>query len=432
VSPREQLLASMGADKKKPARGLNEKWETYVLNPGPLATEMPILWIRRGPKNATEVQNEIRKVTTCIVYYEERNRLILKHKKGVHKISLDDYSQYKIWESVFKSSNIANEDNKILFTAAVQKAIKSITSATRDFDNRDVFSTHYVQNRLLGDSREDMKKVSVIREMIGCPSDEILTLLGWTQTESKLDKKVLITITAQNDFSIREGSGIAPSYTAISKLDYSEWSILTNGKRWRLYTNKISASNTNYFEIILDPANDKITRYLIAIFSRTAYKDRDGKADIDIFFDQGRTYARELEEDLASRLLGPRGLFLDIVKGVLDHDMKRRFKDAELDSARQAAQKILYRVWFLAYAEAKNLLPTHNEKYLPISLRAIRPLLDSYVEDANGHSCWDALLKLFKGIRDGNPEHGLPQYNGDLFAYDAQIDGIVIRNRLSQ
>lgn len=127
--------------------------------------------------------------------------------------------------------------------------------------------------------------------------------------------------------------------------------------------------------------------------------------------------------------MGADGLFLDIVKGVLDHDLKKVFTSEELEEAKQKSLKIMYRVWFLAYAESRNLLPVRDEKYKPISLRNLRSRLDSYQSQPDGSQCWNALLKLFEGVRKGSPEHNLPQYAGALFEYVLPIDGITIKNR---
>ena len=89
----------------------------------------------------------------------------------------------------------------------------------------------------------------------------------------------------------------------------------------------------------------------------------------------------------------------------------------------------MYRVWFILYAESRNLLPVRDQRYSPISLRSVHAALDKYEDDPDGRSCWEAMLKLFSCIRDGSPRHNLPQYNGGLFGAKADVDGISIRNK---
>lgn len=225
------------------------------------------------------------------------------------------------------------------------------------------------------------------------------------------------------------GGQVAPSYIAISALSDSRWVILTNGKVWRLYTSRISASTTNYFEITLDPENELITKYLVAIFDKSVYDVREGQVAIDQYFDEGKKLALELEEDLASTIMHKDALFVDIVKGVLDHNIKTTYNRDELEHAKYTALRVMYRIWFVLYAESRDLLPVHNEKYIPISLRFMRDKLDEYLEEPDGHGCWKALLKLFKGIREGSVEHNLPQYDGELFKDVNDIEGINVRNK---
>ena len=109
--------------------------------------------------------------------------------------------------------------------------------------------------------------------------------------------------------------------------------------------------------------------------------------------------------------------------------MKRKFRKADLARAKETALAVMYRVWFILYAESRNLLPVGDPKYSPISLRSVHAALDKYEADPDGCECWSALLRLFECIRDGSPRHNLPQYNGGLFGARADVDGIGVRNR---
>ena len=150
---------------------------------------------------------------------------------------------------------------------------------------------------------------------------------------------------------------------------------------------------------------------------------------IDEFFDRAHLKAAALECDLRTKILGTDGLFLDIVKGVLDHDMRKKFSPTHLAAAKETALTVMYRVWFVLYAESRNLLPVSDPKYRPISLRTMHAALDGYEGDPDGHDCWNALLRLFEGIRDGSPKHNLPQYDGDLFCIRPNVDNILVRNK---
>ncbi len=46
--------------------------------------------------------------------------------------------------------------------------------------------------------------------------------------------------------------------------------------------------------------------------------------------------------------------------------MKRKFRKADLARAKETALAVMYRVWFVLYAESRNLLPVGDPKYLKV------------------------------------------------------------------
>ena len=265
-----------------------------------------------------------------------------------------------------------------------------------------------------------------------------LSLLGWTNLQESggvyrsrtIPNASILVVERGLDFGMqRSAEDVAPSYRAVAELENTPWVILTDGLTWRLYTSRVSASTTNYFEISLSVKKAIILRYLAAIFGADAYLKKDGKTGIDIIFDDGKNYVQELEENLADRILKPDGVFVDLVKGILDHDGKRRYTDDDLKKVKEIALKIMYRLWFLLYAESRDLLPVRDERYNPLSLAILRSSLDGMEEMPEEDGCWSHVLGLFKGVRSGSPKHNLPQYSGGLFKNDPEIDHITIRNR---
>ena len=118
------------------------------------------------------------------------------------------------------------------------------------------------------------------------------------------------------DFGVQRSSeDVAPSYRAVAELRNTPWVILTDGITWRLYTSKVSASTTNYFEISLEVKKTIVLRYLAAIFGAASYAKRDGKADIDVIFDDGKNYVQELEENLTEKNTEARRSLCQLGKG---------------------------------------------------------------------------------------------------------------------
>ena len=84
----------------------------------------------------------------------------------------------------------------------------------------------------------------------------------------------------------------------------------------------------------------------------------------------------------------------------------------ELDRAIEAAQGLLDRILFIAFAEDRGLLPDRN-------------LLKhtSFVRVA-GLTAWQAFQLLFRSIDKGDSLNGIPKYNGNLFKPDPILDDL--------
>ena len=68
-----------------------------------------------------------------------------------------------------------------------------------------------------------------------------------------LHRRTVVIVERGQDFGVQRSSeDVAPSYRAVAELRNTPWVILTDGITWRLYTSKVSASTTNYFEINLE------------------------------------------------------------------------------------------------------------------------------------------------------------------------------------
>ena len=413
---------------------LEEGWLCYSLNHDRPTRDVPVLLIEHGPKNVSEIKKQLRNADTYIALFVEQGTLILRILDQEWSAQMRTDAECEEIAAVLSSQNVAGCRSYMDMQLKIADVIEALPNATRDFDNRGLFPTHYLLGRIFDDVRRDIDaEIIKVRDKIGGRSAEILRALGWEIPDSGWVHRIgetAIVITDQEDFGIRtRKSDIAPSYTAVAELRTSRWTILTNGKKWRLYSSRISASSTNYFELTPVAGRDATARYLVAVFGEASHRRIGGMADIDIFFDEGRKYATDLEENLAKRVMSEDGVFLDIVSGVLDHDRRKRFGSDELERAKQDSLRIMYRIWFLAYAESRSLLPVRDALYKPLSLQSLHSRLGSHEEEPNGAGCWDELLKLFEGIRSGSRKHNLPQYNGGLFSFAERIDGISVRNR---
>ena len=401
-------------------------------------TPVPVLLFDHKAKAISDAKSQVSGIFHCVALFHLKSSYSIFFKSGSYSavFGLDSNDACDQIQTVLSTADFASADSKVKARLAIRKTIENIPTTTSNFNNRGVFSTHYLKGRLL--ERNGNAKADGLEAAWEGNTKKSLGLLGWRDLDESNNvyrsnaspQATVVVVERGQDFGVQRSSdGVAPSYRAVAELRNTPWVILTDGITWRLYTSRVSASTTNYFEISLEVKKAIVLRYLAAIFGAASYAKRDGKADIDVIFDDGKNYVQELEENLAERILKPDGVFVDLVKGKLNHDGKRRYADDELTNAKKIALKIMYRVWFLLYAESRDLLPVRDERYRPLSLTSLRNGLDGMEGSPEDHDCWDRVLKLFAGVRNGSPEHNLPQYNGELFKNDPEIDGIKMRNK---
>ena len=418
-----QLLASFGVSLETKRRIQLDGWDCYSVNHDSHSRDAPILLVESGPSKISEIKKIAKNYDTCVIIATHLQKLLIKTIDKSYAVSLESTTEYSEIVKILESQNVGAAKNELELNAYLENVIDVIPNVVGDFENRGLFSTHYLKSRIFDDSPD--VDVQALRNA-GKDVKKLLDVLGWKM--DSLSGSARVIITGQEQFSVRESKDmVAPSYAAVSALSQYRWVILTNGSKWRLYTSRVSASSTNYFEINLHESSDSVLRYLGIIFGYSSFKGDSPR--IDLFFDQGKEFATQLEEDLASKVMSQDGILLNLAKGILNHDMKTVFDGAELASAKETALRVIYRVWFVAYAESRNLLPISDEKYGSMSLRNLRSGLDRHESDSKQDTCWEYLLKLFEGIRRGSPENNLPQYNGNLFKIDQNIDGISVSNR---
>jgi hypothetical protein len=326
--------------------------------------------------------------------------------------------------------------------------------AERYFTNRGLFSNYFLKERLSGCLSERGRsppkeagrllskfdgefpvvpeKVVRVLEALGY-SVEIVSGSGYPEYLLRSHGRQLdaaCVVAPAESLDVKMGDKVAPSYQAVAGLRRFGWVILTNGRFWRLYSGKVSSASTNYFEVDLDGVvaeTDPRLVYFVSLFSASSFVVRDGVTDVDLIYDEGIKHAQGVEDELRRKVFDG-GLFLNLVKGVLDLSPSKMYSQEELDKAKALALKLLYRVLFVLYAESRGLLPIDNARYKEFSLEFLRPRLDAFAKEPAGHAVWDVLKALFGMISKGDVEANLPQYDGALFEEDPDLDSITIKN----
>ena len=434
------LLSSMGLSaefRPVPDNDLGGWGKYRFVRPDKSEPPYPIFLFEHKAKPVQEAKRQVSNLFHCVALFSLRSgyHLFLKSASSSLVFALDGADACEQAGTALSAAGFASAGGKSRMMLAIRNVIRDIPTTARIFNNRGVFSTHYLKGRLLD---SDAASADGLEGAWDGDAVATLGLLGWDDLDGgggvyrsrSFPEATVLVVERGPDFGLqRSAEEAAPSYRAVAELARAPWAILTDGTTWRLYTSRISASTTNYFELSLEARKESVLRYLAAIFGAASYVKRDGKAGIDVIFDDGKNYVQELEENLADRILRPDGIFVDLVKGVLGYDGTRRYGNEELASAKTTALKIMYRIWFLLYAESRDLLPARDRRYAPLSLMSLRTGLDGMEADPDAAGCWERVLKLFRGVRNGSPEHNLPQYNGGLFRSDPEIDGISIWNR---
>ena len=216
-----------------------------------------------------------------------------------------------------------------------------------------------------------------------------------------------------------------PSYQIAFYIQHSglQWGILTNGRLWRLYHKSTAHKLDHFYEIdlpaLLESANPQNFLYFYAFFRRAAFDAHPlGVAEIlreSIEYALG--VSNSLKDQVYTALRHVAQGFLDFAPNQLSPDDPTTLK-AIYDSS----LIMLYRLLFILYAEARDLLPISNsdlyrENY---SLRFIahntaKNLEAGRILRSNSSLIYFALKNLFGYINAGDPPLKISTFNGGLF-----------------
>jgi hypothetical protein len=185
-----------------------------------------------------------------------------------------------------------------------------------------------------------------------------------------------------------------PGQRVVSLLEKAEapWIFVTNGRLWRLYSPRAQSRASNYYEIELDEALGQIAlhpsgpaegfRYFWLLFRRQSFeripfaREAKRRSLLDRLFDGSQQYAAELGESLKERVFEQ--IFRLLAEGFIANIREREGRTTSLSQERldaifQGVLTLLYRLLFLLYAEARDLLPVRETlEYSSVSISAIK------------------------------------------------------------
>ena len=232
------------------------------------------------------------------------------------------------------------------------------------------------------------------------------------------------------DAPARRFDGITPVSLALSHADAhgADWVVLTRGSEIRLYAARPDTGvgrkgrAETFVEANLALLTGEYAGYLHLLFSSEAL-DAEGK--IEEVLAASDRFAADLAERLRDRV------YSDTVPALAAAVAKRMGtgpSPEELRAAYEQVMVILFRLLFVAYAEAKDLFPyTTNARYADHSLtRLVARLTEDRrrgraVHDEAATSMWTDIRQLWDAIDTGNVAWGLPAYDGGLFSRNPEV-----------
>jgi hypothetical protein len=222
-------------------------------------------------------------------------------------------------------------------------------------------------------------------------------------------------------------SNVNPSFQIINYLTGTQknWGILTNGRLWRLYSLKANSHLANYYEIdivqLLLEAPDSASKYFYLFFRKQALlAGIDGKTFLDHVLDGSNDYAIELEINIKERAYQ--------VVEYLCHGFSASYLPSELTPENlkdiyDNSLILLYRLLFVFYAEARELLPLSTNKSYRENYSLFKIAKDIAVITQSGNTLslkstiyYSKINSLFSLINTGDKSLNVPEYNGGLFS----------------
>ena len=215
-----------------------------------------------------------------------------------------------------------------------------------------------------------------------------------------------------------------PSYQISFYMQHSglDWGILTNGRLWRLYQKDTAHKLDHFYEVNLPEllrANDvNAFLYFYAFFRRQAFEP--GDLSIEAIRLASADYARGVGDSLKAQVYEA---LRHVAQGFLDFRPNALQPDPDtLKAIYDNALIVLYRLLFILYAEARELLPVREnpgyresysldrmKKEIQKNLAVRKPLLP------NTATLWPQLKALFSILDEGSPPLSVATFNGGLF-----------------
>ena len=311
-----------------------------------------------------------------------------------------------------------NYKNNFLFSEAyIRDAFKKLEKSAKEYDDTfDNISSWY----------QEYKNDWIVFE------DIVLDTLGfekeqdgeyrWIKTAGT--NPVALVYLLDKDCAV--GSTVKGRYYAVDAVKKAAeknvaWVIITNGFEWRLLNAVGVSPYEHYFAVNikeeLETGKAAMSGHIfVYMFGTDSFKcDVDGILALDVFKDKSDESEENVEDVLRSKA---ESILTGLCYGLKDNMNKQTFTEEDKKQIYEDAIILLYRLLFLGYAEARELLPVrvddpdYQESFTMLCKTAKDYYLESRLtEIGNNFDLWDRLDSQLRIYVDKN-------YNGGLFSND--------------
>ena len=326
------------------------------------------------------------------------------------------------------------------------QALPSLETALPGIRNEGLLALHELQHGVPRRADwKDAKRKAI--SVLGKRDNDLLRALGF-QIE-RLDNltsllrsgtrrtalAVLLRESESAETGVARFNNLSPISYALKKADDEnlDWVVLVQGNRLRLYASAVNAGigrrgrTETYVECQSTLLAGDSLGYLWLIYSAEALARGGSLLQI---LESSERFAGDLAGQLRERIY-------DLVVPALAQGVATARRASgrsgstvptreNLSQTYEMALTVLFRLLFIAYAEDRDLLPYRvNDTYRRRSLKAKAQELATFVADevpiAEGDSHWQDAIQLWNAVAVGNPEWGIPAYDGGLFTRDPNI-----------
>jgi hypothetical protein len=199
--------------------------------------------------------------------------------------------------------------------------------------------------------------------------------------------------------------------------------VLTNGRHWRLFHRTELSPTDTCLHVDLERiiASEDMEQYGLFhhFFSRPAFAPEEGSQRLDVYKQQSEEAAKAIEDHLSAQV---EEIARQLCQGLVE-SCRATGEDLAAPETRAAiysnALFLVYRLLFVLYAEARDLLPLDAPTYRMVCLGdLLSEVRDNHkrgMQYDDEYALWNRLQALFALIDQGDLAAEVPAYNGGLF-----------------